>query len=85
MARSRPHGRVRRRSSIRPGTRHRPEEMLLYELVERYYPKLVTAREAARRTLPKYVQEEFAAYLKCGRLDHGFLRVRCEDIERLAR
>jgi ribosomal protein S27E len=25
------------------------------------------------------VQEEFAAYLKCGRLEHGFLRVRCED------
>jgi ribosomal protein S27E len=25
------------------------------------------------------VQDEFAAYLKCGRLEHGFLRVRCED------
>jgi Transposase zinc-binding domain len=24
------------------------------------------------------VQEEFAAYLKCGRLEHGFLRVRYE-------
>jgi ribosomal protein S27E len=29
--------------------------------------------------LPKYVQEEFEAYLKRGRLEHGFLRVRCED------
>lgn len=28
-------------------------------------------------TLPGYVQEEFAAYLKCGRLEHGFLRVCC--------
>ncbi len=36
-------------------------------------------REAAGRPLPSYVQEEFAAYLKCGRLEHGFLRVRCED------
>lgn len=33
----------------------------------------------AGRPLPKYVQEEFEAYLKCGRFEHGFLRVRCED------
>ena len=25
------------------------------------------------------MQEEFEAYSKCGRLEHGFLRVRCED------
>ena len=63
-----------------PGyARHRPEATLLYQLVERHYPGLVAAREAAGRPLPKYVQEEFEAYLKCGRLEHGFLRVRCED------
>ena len=28
--------------------------------------------------LPAYVIQEFEAYLKCGRLEHGFLRVRCE-------
>ena len=28
------------------------------------------------KTLPSYVQEEFEAYLKCGRLEHGFLRWR---------
>ena len=27
----------------------------------------------------KYVRSEFEAYLKCGRLEYGFLRVRCED------
>jgi ribosomal protein S27E len=63
-----------------PGyARHRPEATLLYQLVERYYPEFVAAREAAGPPLPKYVQEEFEAYLKCGRLEHGFLRVRCED------
>jgi ribosomal protein S27E len=36
-------------------------------------------REAAGRALPQYVQEEFEAYLKCGRFEHGLLRVRCED------
>ena len=30
------------------------------------------------RSLPDYVEQEFDAYLKCGRLEEGFLRVRCE-------
>jgi hypothetical protein len=35
-----------------PGyARHRPEETLLYQFVERYYPELVAAREAAGRPL----------------------------------
>ena len=28
--------------------------------------------------LPEYVRREFEDYLKCGRLEHGFLRVRCD-------
>jgi ribosomal protein S27E len=63
-----------------PGyARHRPEQTLLYRLVEQHYPALLAAREAAGRSLPSCVREEFEAYLKCGRLEHGFLRVRCED------
>ena len=27
--------------------------------------------------LPDYVRQEFDEYLKCGRLEHGFLRVQC--------
>ena len=27
--------------------------------------------------LPLFVQREFEAYLKCGCLEHGFLRVQC--------
>jgi hypothetical protein len=27
--------------------------------------------------LPRHVQREFEDYLKCGRLEYGFLRVRC--------
>jgi hypothetical protein len=29
-------------------------------------------------TLPEYVQREFDDYLKCGRLEYGFLRLRCD-------
>lgn len=57
--------------------RHRPEATLLYQLVARHYPAFVAALAERGRQLPGYVQEEFAAYLKCGRLEHGFLRVRC--------
>jgi len=57
--------------------RHRPETTLLYQLVERHYPGFVAALTARGRTLPAYVHDEFEAYLKCGRLAHGFLRVRC--------
>jgi ribosomal protein S27E len=58
---------------------HRPEQTLFYRLVEQHYPALLAAREAAGRPLPTYAQEEFEAYRKCGRLERGFLRVRCED------
>jgi len=44
----------------------------------RYYPQLVATREVAGRPLPQYVQEEFGAFLKCGRFEYGLLRVRCE-------
>ncbi len=35
--------------------------------------------EAQGRPLPRYVEDEFDAFLECGRLEHGFLRVCCED------
>ena len=35
--------------------------------------------ESQARSLPNHITKEFEAYLKCGRLEQGFLRVRCED------
>ncbi|RKH67799.1 transposase zinc-binding domain-containing protein [Corallococcus llansteffanensis] len=29
--------------------------------------------------LPQYVERDFARYLECGVLAHGFARVRCES------
>ena len=59
--------------------RHRPEQTLLYRIVEEYYPTFAAHLAAQGRELPGYVQREFDDYLKCGRLEHGFLRVRCES------
>ena len=59
--------------------RHRPEKTALYQLVEAHYSAFVEHPAARERTLPAHVQREFEDYLKCGRLEHGFLRVRCAD------
>jgi ribosomal protein S27E len=62
-----------------PGyAQHRPESTLLYQLVEQHYPAFREMRAMAGRSLPDYIEDEFDAYLKCGRLEEGFLRVRCE-------
>ena len=60
-----------------PYQRHQPEHTLLYQLVERHYPTFNTLMAKTGRPLPDIVQQEFDAYLKCGRLEHGFLRVQC--------
>ena len=46
--------------------------------MEQHYPEFRELRAREGRPLPACVQEEFEAYLKCGRLEEGFLRVRCE-------
>ncbi len=56
--------------------RHRPENTLLYQLVEAHYPAFADRMAAQGSPLPDYVKREFEGYLKCGRPDHGFLRVR---------
>jgi ribosomal protein S27E len=62
-------------------SRHRPESTLLYRLVAEHYPKFRDRRAAEDLPLPRYVEHEFEAYLKCGRLEHGFLRVKCESCQ----
>ena len=48
-------------------------------VVEQYYPLFAALRAEQGRALPAFVQREFEDYLKCGRLEHGFLRVRCSE------
>jgi len=57
--------------------RHRPEQSLLYRIVEADYP-VFTARLAEQGgRLPAYVRREFEDYLKCGQLEHSS----CEYVE----
>ena len=59
--------------------RHRPENTLLYQLVDRHYPEFVDMIAQQSKSLPRHVNQEFDAFLQCGRLENGFLRVVCDD------
>ncbi|MBT0973796.1 IS91-like element ISVsa3 family transposase [Salmonella enterica subsp. enterica serovar 1,4,[5],12:i:-] len=58
---------------------HRPEQTLLYQIVDEYYPAFAALMAEQGKELPGYVQRKFEEFLQCGRLEHGFLRVRCES------
>ena len=58
--------------------RHRTETTLLYQIIREYWPEFQAELASQNKYLPAYITKEFEAYLKCGRLEHGFLRVQCE-------
>jgi len=71
--------RQERPNSAAAYVRHRPETTLLYQIVREYWPEFQAELASHGKYLPAYVTKEFDEYLKCGRLEHGFLRVRCKS------
>ena len=60
--------------------RRRPEETVLYQLVQEHAESFFAQVEAETGMgLPEFVKAEFEAFLECGVLAHGFLRVRCAE------
>ena len=58
--------------------RRRPEEGVLYQLVQEYVETFFAEVQARTGSaLPKFVRDEFDRYLECGVLACGFLRLRC--------
>jgi hypothetical protein len=58
--------------------RHRPEETVLYRIVESHWPPF-RARVEESGSLPRFVVTEFDEYLRCGRLEYGCLRIACSE------
>ena len=56
--------------------RHRPGTTLLCQIMQEYWPEFQAELASHGKHLPAYVIKEFDEYLKCGRLEHGFRRVR---------
>ena len=60
--------------------RRRPEETVLYQVVQEHLETFLAQVEAETGAgLPAFVKAEFDAFLDCGILAHGFLRLRCAD------
>ena len=59
--------------------RHRPELTALYAIVAEHYPSFLQEIECSGGHLPRFIRQEFDDYLKCGLLEHGFLRVKCDS------
>jgi hypothetical protein len=58
---------------------HSPEQTLLHRIVrEQLEPFLARAR-AREHPAPHFVEQELRAFLRCGILAHGFLRLHCDD------
>ncbi len=67
-------------ASLARHQRHRPEETTLYRVVQAHldtYLAFVDI-ETCGAGLPSFVTDEFDAFLACGILAHGFLRLRCD-------
>jgi len=50
----------------------------LFSIVSDYYLQFIREIEQSGDFLPRFVHQEFEAYLKCGMLEHGFLRAKCD-------
>jgi hypothetical protein len=68
--------------------RHRPEESTLYRLVQQHALTFFAQVDASLGAgLPKFVRDEFDAFLECGILAHGLLVLRyaqCAHDKRVA-
>ena len=56
--------------------RRRPEETLLYQVIEQHWPQFLEGAEA-QGGLPRFVVREFEEYLRCGILEHGLVQLAC--------
>ena len=60
--------------------RRRPEETTLYQVVQEHLENFLAQVEAEPgASLPDFVKDEVDAFLECGILAQGFLRLRCGE------
>ena len=62
----------------------KPLETIFHQVIKEHFPTFLSkldslGDEAFRSKLPDHVESEFNAYLKCGILEHGFVKMSCED------
>jgi len=60
--------------SSRRYERHQPERPALYPIVEQHLATLRDELQRHETALPRFVLTEFEDYLRCGRLEYGYMR-----------
>ena len=58
--------------------RHRPEASVLYGAVSAGLSGFLAERAERNTPAPAFVERSLRAYLRCGLLEHGFCRLRCD-------
>ena len=62
--------------------RHRPENTTLYSIVENYRDAFFEQVEnGSGHYLPHFVRKEFDELLRCGQIDQGFVRLKCQGCD----
>ncbi len=60
--------------------RYRPEQTTLYCLVQQHAASFIAHTEVRIGVeLPRFIKDEFDAFIECGIPAHGFLRLRCGE------
>ena len=59
--------------------RRQPEKTLIYKIISENVETFYRDTELEGRSIPQFVKDEFSAYLRCGILSYGFLRIQCES------
>ncbi|MBP6219181.1 MAG: transposase zinc-binding domain-containing protein [Oligoflexales bacterium] len=62
--------------------RRKPEETLLYQTLASHLNTFLAHLAADGKAIPKHVEKELWAFLECGVLAYGFVRVKCADCTR---
>jgi hypothetical protein len=71
--------RAKRRDDEKRYDRRRPEESVLYGVVQAELETFLARAQARERPVPRFVERELRGFLRCGILAHGFVRVHCDD------
>src|SRR5437667_10784682 len=56
-----------------------PEESLLYRTIAAHLETFLARQQERGREVPQFIEREMRAYLSCGVLACGFLRLKCES------
>ena len=59
--------------------RHDPEQTLLHEVVREQLEGFLASASHRDQPVPRFIEQELRAFLRCGVLAHGFLRLHCDD------